>query len=87
LLRSRRFRGGWEGVYGESAGARTQDQRLKRLPKYQTSSYGQLQEWCEDFKKMILVIAVGFNIVHFNNGMHGWSYTETQYREAFPAFL
>jgi hypothetical protein len=31
--------------------------------------------------------AVRFNIVHFNNGMHGWSYTETQYQEAFPAFL
>ena len=31
--------------------------------------------------------AVRFSIVHFNNGMHGWSYTEAQYREAFPAFL
>jgi hypothetical protein len=30
---------------------------------------------------------VPFRIVHFNNGMHGWDYTEAQYRAAFPAFL
>jgi hypothetical protein len=30
---------------------------------------------------------VRFRIVHFNNGMHGWAYTEDQYRAAFPAFL
>jgi hypothetical protein len=30
---------------------------------------------------------VRFRVVHFNNGMHGWAYTEGQYRAAFPAFL
>lgn len=30
---------------------------------------------------------VRFRVVHFNNGMHGWAYTEAQYREAFPAYL
>jgi lysophospholipase L1-like esterase len=30
---------------------------------------------------------VPFRIVHFNNGMHGWDYTEAQYKAAFPAFL
>jgi hypothetical protein len=30
---------------------------------------------------------VRFDIVHFNNGMHGWTYTEDDYRRAFPAFL
>lgn len=30
---------------------------------------------------------VHFRIVHFNNGMHGWGYTEAQYKEAFPEFL
>ncbi len=30
---------------------------------------------------------VTFQVVHFNNGMHGWGYSETQYREAFPYFL
>jgi len=31
--------------------------------------------------------AVRFDLVHFNNGMHGWFYTEAQYKEAFPVFL
>lgn len=30
---------------------------------------------------------VHFQAVHFNNGMHGWAYTEEQYKAAFPAFL
>jgi hypothetical protein len=30
---------------------------------------------------------VEFRVVHFNNGMHGWGYTEVQYKTAFPAFL
>jgi lysophospholipase L1-like esterase len=30
---------------------------------------------------------VAFRVVHFNNGMHGWGYTETQYKTAFPALL
>src|SRR6201996_1600404 len=30
---------------------------------------------------------VPFRIVHFNNGMHGWDYTETQYQASFPEFL
>jgi hypothetical protein len=30
---------------------------------------------------------VHFRVVHFNNGMHGWAYSETQYRAAFPGFL
>jgi hypothetical protein len=30
---------------------------------------------------------VSFKVVHFNNGMHGWTYSEEDYRAAFPAFL
>jgi len=30
---------------------------------------------------------VHFRVVHFNNGMHGWAYTEMQYGAEFPAFL
>ena len=30
---------------------------------------------------------VPFRIVHFNNGMHGWNYSEAQYKVAFPEFL
>lgn len=28
-----------------------------------------------------------FDIVHFNNGLHGWGYTENEYGKAFPAFI
>jgi hypothetical protein len=31
--------------------------------------------------------SVSFNVVHFNNGMHGWAYSEADYRAAFPSFL
>jgi hypothetical protein len=31
--------------------------------------------------------AVHFAVVHFNNGMHGWTYSEGDYRAAFPSFL
>jgi alpha-L-fucosidase len=28
-----------------------------------------------------------FDVVHFNNGLHGWGYTEAQYRAAFPKLI
>jgi hypothetical protein len=28
-----------------------------------------------------------FDIVHFNNGMHGWQHSEAEYQKAFPRFL
>jgi hypothetical protein len=40
----------------------------------------QIKEFAETEK-------VRFRVVHFNNGMHGWAYTEDQYKAAFPAFL
>jgi len=30
---------------------------------------------------------VRFKVVHFNNGMHGWAYTEAQYKAEFPGYL
>src|ERR1700730_975694 len=30
---------------------------------------------------------VSFAVVHFNNGLHGWGYTETQFKSDFPIFL
>src|SRR6266851_5703978 len=30
---------------------------------------------------------VSFAVVHFNNGMHGWGYTEAQFQSGFPVFL
>lgn len=28
-----------------------------------------------------------FRVVHFNNGMHGWEYSEAEYKAGFPAYL
>lgn len=30
---------------------------------------------------------VQFAVIHFNNGMHGWAYTEALYKAGFPGFL
>jgi hypothetical protein len=30
---------------------------------------------------------VSFAVVHFNNGLHGWEYTEAQFKSGFPIFL
>jgi hypothetical protein len=38
----------------------------------------------EEFSK---AEGVEFEVVHFNNGMHGWAYSEKEYRKAFPAFV
>jgi hypothetical protein len=31
--------------------------------------------------------SIRFGVVHFNNGMHGWGYSEEQYKKAFPGFV
>jgi hypothetical protein len=28
-----------------------------------------------------------FDVIHFNNGMHGWQHSEEEYRKAFPKFI
>src|SRR5260221_14048258 len=31
--------------------------------------------------------AYKFDVIHFNNGMHGWQHSEKEYEQAFPEFL
>lgn len=33
------------------------------------------------------MIGVRFDVVHFNNGMHGWGYTEAEYGRYFPELM
>jgi hypothetical protein len=40
-----------------------------------------------ELKEFAAMEAVTFKVVHFNNGMHGWDYSEEEYKAAFPAFL
>jgi len=28
-----------------------------------------------------------FDVIHFNNGMHGWQHSEAEYQEALPKFI
>ena len=36
--------------------------------------------------KMVLT-QYRFDVIHFNNGMHGWQHTEKEYEAAFPEYL
>src|SRR6266567_2049103 len=39
-------------------------------------------------KEIALVLdETKFDVIHFNNGMHGWQHSEEEYRKAFPQFL
>jgi len=39
-------------------------------------------------KELALMLeSMPFDVIHFNNGMHGWQYSEDDYRKAFPEFL
>jgi len=39
-------------------------------------------------KEIALVLSsTKFDVIHFNNGMHGWQHSEEEYKKAFPRFL
>ena len=39
-------------------------------------------------QQIIMVLSqYKFDVIHFNNGMHGWQHSEKEYNEAFPKFL
>jgi hypothetical protein len=37
--------------------------------------------------EFLVMEAISFKVVHVNNGMHGWTYSEADYQSAFPSFL
>lgn len=40
------------------------------------------------FKELALVLdQYQFSVIHFNNGLHGWAYTEDDYRAEFPKLM
>ena len=41
----------------------------------------------QQIKQFVQMENVHFRVIHFNNGMHGWAYTEQQYKSEFPEFL
>src|SRR5258707_15858988 len=39
-------------------------------------------------KEIELVLdQANFDVIHFNNGMHGWQHSEAEYRKAFPKLI
>jgi hypothetical protein len=39
-------------------------------------------------KEIELVLSANrFDVIHFNNGMHGWQHSEAEYRKAFPKLI
>jgi hypothetical protein len=60
----------WEGVANVYLMATSTSVGDPRLP-YQISEFAKLEN-------------VHFRVVHFNNGMHGWDYTEAQFKASFP---
>ena len=40
-----------------------------------------------EIREFVAMEKVPFRVVHFNNGMHGWDYSEAQFKAAFPEFL
>ena len=38
-------------------------------------------------KEFFALENVRFRVIHFNNGMHGWGYTEAEYKAAFPGLI
>ena len=35
----------------------------------------------------LVLAGTKFDVIHFNNGMHGWQHSEAEYRRAFPKLL
>jgi hypothetical protein len=38
----------------------------------------------DEIRQFYNMESIRFGVVHFNNGMHGWGYSEEQYKKAFP---
>jgi hypothetical protein len=41
----------------------------------------------DEIRQFYNMESIRFGVVHFNNGMHGWGYSEEQYKKAFPGFV
>lgn len=41
----------------------------------------------KQLKEFFDMEAAHFRVVHFNNGMHGWGYSDTDYRDSFPQLV
>jgi len=55
------------------------------LARYATSKFMGNPDFLAELE--ILLRGYEFDAIHINNGLHGWGYTEEQYRESFAGLL
>jgi lysophospholipase L1-like esterase len=55
------------------------------LARYATSKFMGNPDFLAELE--ILLRGYEFDVIHINNGLHGWGYTEEQYRESFTGLL
>jgi hypothetical protein len=53
--------------------------------KYATSKFLGNPDYIEELK--LLLKRYRFQVIHVNNGLHGWTYTEDQYHRALPKLM
>ncbi len=53
--------------------------------RFATSMFMNNPDYLEELK--IILKRYRFNVIHINNGLHGWGYTEEQYRQSLPKLM
>ena len=53
--------------------------------RYTTSGFMGNPDYLDELK--ILLGRYRFKVIHVNNGLHGWDYTEAQYRQSLPGLM
>jgi hypothetical protein len=53
--------------------------------KYATSKFLGNPDYLDELK--LILKRYRFSVIHVNNGLHGWTYTEEQYRQALPKLM
>ena len=53
--------------------------------RYTTSAFLAHQDYLDGLQVMLK--RYQFDVIHINNGLHGWGYTEEQYQAAFPKLI
>jgi len=53
--------------------------------KYATSKFMGNPDYLDELK--LILKRYDFSVIHINNGLHGWTYTEKQYRQSLPKLM
>ena len=53
--------------------------------KYATSKFMGNPDYLDELK--LILKRYRFSVIHINNGLHGWTYTEEQYRQSLPKLM